>query len=81
MSNAESIINLITEAGLDYHDFKIEAIVNNLNCYEGLGYEPTHTFVWENIAEMARRDRALDAAWEIAGTPNPYHSEEWLGAA
>lgn len=67
----DQVIDTITAAGLDYHDFKVEYAADRAT------YQP----LWVAIAEMARTDAASIAAWKISGQPDPYTSEEWLGAA
>ena len=78
MSSAENIIKTITEAGLDYHDFKVGIIAKRLAEYVEMGYEITPTFTWAEIAEFPSRNnaQAIAKAWELAGTPDPYAEDE-----
>ena len=71
MTTAE-IIEIITTAGLDHHDFKCQYAADRAN--EG-------DLIWVAIAEMARTTAASRAAWKISGQPDPYLAEEIAEAA
>lgn len=67
----EQIITMITNAGLDYHDFKCEAAANRYNQGVRLWGQDN---AWEQIAEMARTqcsDADYATAWTLAGLPVP----------
>lgn len=69
----EMIINMITEAGMDYHNFKCAIIASRVEWDREHGYE---TNLWEEIAEFPSRECAdADRAWELAAVPNPYLEE------
>lgn len=77
----EMIIKMITEAGMDYHNFKVATIAKRADFDRAHGIE---TNLWEEIAEFPAGDvwgnvnnEAESArAWELAGVPSPYLDEE-----
>lgn len=87
MSNEETtteiieIIEMITAAGMDYHNFQCGIIAKRVAWDREHGYEVN---VWEEIAEFPTCyyggdpvDRAeSDRAWEMAGLPDPLAWEE-----
>lgn len=71
----DQIIETITEAGLDYHDFKIGIVTKRINFAVNHGDTVN---IWAEIAEFPRRYDAdtIARAWELAGMPDPYLDEE-----
>ncbi|AVJ50276.1 hypothetical protein I5J36_gp60 [Mycobacterium phage Mendokysei] len=63
---ADDVIEAITAAGLDYHDFKVGVIVKRMSW----GCEN----LWEQIAEFPTRNNpaAIAKAWQLSGLPDPY---------
>lgn len=61
------VIDIITEAGLDYHDFKCGHAAQ-------LATDLGTTNAWEAIAEFPSRynGEAIEKAWELAGMQDPY---------
>jgi hypothetical protein len=69
VTTTQEIIEMITEAGLDHHDFKCQAAANRIAAGDN---------AWEQIAQMARGNIGQTAwlrAWELSGVPIP---EEYL---
>jgi hypothetical protein len=67
----DQVIETITAAGLDYHDFRCEIIAANAKW-------DTSGNVWNTIAEFPRHtitDADWHRAWSLASKPNPYLDE------
>ncbi len=86
MSNAENIINLITETGLDYHDYDIaaaaeyiaewaEGAIADSDDEDATEIDLDTETILETIAENARTDAASDILW------NRVQADEFKGWA
>ena len=69
--STEQIIEIITAAGLDYHDFRCGVIAKRS------AWGPVEN-VWEEIANFPSRynREAIARAWELAGMADPYADGE-----
>jgi hypothetical protein len=70
----DQVIDTITAAGLDYHDFKCGTVAKRST------WVPAGTSfnVWAEIAEFPSRYDAetIARAWGLAGIPDPYADDE-----
>ncbi len=74
-TTTEQVIETLTAAGFDYHDFKCEAAANRYNTDLAVAARTADHPVnlWASIAEMARKcsDADFTRAWGLAGMPIP----------
>lgn len=74
-TTTEQVIEILTAAGFDYHDFKCEAAANRYNTDRVIAARTADhpANLWASIAEMARKcsDADFTRAWGLAGMPIP----------